>query len=504
MSKVEKCIENVLKSIVLAFFTAISLFLFVTCIFKTVDVSGIVEVTYNNDSMLINLLVLCLFAGICFAIGTLKGRFNCKVRMGLIANIITMVVSIGLVLWMFFMQYVQTSDQILCLEHARGFLNGDGASWVDGYMSVYPFQSGLVIFDAVLISLFGDFADKAFVIINAIFFIVLVLSICKCCDLIFKEKISSLIQIVLSLFLPFAFYVLLCYGIVIGLALSVLSILCMLQWVHKRKIIYLFLMSLSLATAINFKNNYMIVLVGIVLYLLYDAIKSRNVKSIGGVILIATFYLFANFIVGKTIENRLNVKMSDGIPKIAWVAMGMLEDDNGVPGWFNNYHQYVYNKNDRDSSQTAKECVTYIKARIELLSKQPKKLIHFFYRKISSEWNEPAWESVDVQEVMSYYTPEKFHSFDNGWQAFKKIFNYIQTILNFGLVVYVISCWKRFKECEVYELVFAVMMIGAFMFFAFWEAKSQYAAPYYYIVLPYAVVGWNRLMNKIIENIPFS
>ena len=40
-------------------------------------------------------------------------------------------------------------------------------------------------------------------------------------------------------------------------------------------------------------------------------------------------------------------------------------------------------------------------------------------------------------------------------------------------------------------------MIGGFVFFTFWEAKSQYVAPYYFVIIPYAVIGWKSMINKI-------
>ena len=49
----------------------------------------------------------------------------------------------------------------------------------------------------------------------------------------------------------------------------------------------------------------------------------------------------------------------------------------------------------------------------------------------------------------------------------------------------------------MYELFNAVLMIGGFVFFTFWEAKSQYVAPYYFVIIPYAVIGWKSMINKI-------
>ena len=47
----------------------------------------------------------------------------------------------------------------------------------------------------------------------------------------------------------------------------------------------------------------------------------------------------------------------------------------------------------------------------------------------------------------------------------------------------------------IYELFNAVIMMGAFVFYMFWEAKSQYTLPYYYLLIPYAVMGWQQLIR---------
>ena len=63
--------------------------------------------------------------------------------------------------------------------------------------------------------------------------------------------------------------------------------------------------------------------------------------------------------------------------------------------------------------------------------------------------------------------------------------------------MFLLGCWKRFDSLTVYELFNAVLMIGGFVFFTFWEAKSQYVAPYYFVIIPYAVIGWKSMINKI-------
>lgn len=81
--------------------------------------------------------------------------------------------------------------------------------------------------------------------------------------------------------------------------------------------------------------------------------------------------------------------------------------------------------------------------------------------------------------------------------VWKELMNIVQTLINFGVLIYIAGCWKRFDSLTVYELFNAVLMIGGFVFFTFWEAKSQYVAPYYFVIIPYAVIGWKSMINKI-------
>ena len=57
----------------------------------------------------------------------------------------------------------------------------------------------------------------------------------------------------------------------------------------------------------------------------------------------------------------------------------------------------------------------------------------------------------------------------------------------------------KFDSLTVYELFNAVLMIGGFVFFTFWEAKSQYVAPYYFVIIPYAVIGWKNFIVELLK-----
>jgi hypothetical protein len=94
------------------------------------------------------------------------------------------------------------------------------------------------------------------------------------------------------------------------------------------------------------------------------------------------------------------------------------------------------------------------------------------------------WECNDYQDVIvgGIYTA---------------VFNVLQTILYAGMLLYVLEQWRNPAQCSVFGMVFAVMMIGAFIFFTVWEAKQQYAVPYHYLTIPYSVMGWRHAVGSL-------
>lgn len=54
------------------------------------------------------------------------------------------------------------------------------------------------------------------------------------------------------------------------------------------------------------------------------------------------------------------------------------------------------------------------------------------------------------------------------------------------------------KDFDVDKLIFATIFIGGFIFHIFWEAKGQYALPYFILLFPYAIRGYEVLIERVL------
>ena len=515
--KLMHTVECAFKILILGIWTVIMIGLFVVCTVRTVDM-GEFDGYFLHDSPILQFAfiaaVYVMMSVMCLLTKKYMPDNICKwfaKNKNCIGAVVGAGVSLFLIWWISITHYEPVSDQMHCLLHAKELLNGNNHAWTAGeYMSVYPFQNGLVFFDMLLILLFGDNAYIAFQYVNVVFFIVSVIAIHKTCGYMFGKEKGLAVWLVLLVFYPFEIYVIYCYGTMIGFSLATLAVMFLFTYFNNRKMRYLVLCAGFITLSIIIKMNYAIIFVGIILYLIYDmiigydaAIKSmaKNIKkgAIGLIIVIAIYVTALKFF-NVVFDNVIGYH-NDGIPKIAWVAMGT-HDDETKPGWFDGYAEYVYKKNGMDKEKTIQECMEHIGDRIVILIDE-KRLIKFYYRKITSQWEDPTWRCFDIQYIKSntFDSPIKDTIKHESNRVYREILNICQTLIYFGILLYIFMKWKNFKSLNIYELFNAVLMIGAFIFWTFWEANSSYVLPYYYLVIPYSVVGWKCVVVKTVDKL---
>lgn len=503
--KIAGAVNYGVKAISLVCLTGIALFIFVDSLFLTVLTHDL-DVLFYKDNPFIHIAAIAVVFGILLACRrlyrktvsvSLKNKLS-GMRTGVFI-VLTVLVGIVLILLVCFGKVQPWSDQEICFNCANAFINGNRSSWREDYMMVYPFQNGLVMFDILLILLFGENAYLAFQCINVLFYIAAVAALYRICRLTFREKMSAFIYPLLLLFFPFALYVVYCYGTIIGFSFAMIAYMLMLDFMEKGRMRYAVLCGIAMTLSLLMKSNYAIVMVGIVLYLLFDFLTKRKIKNLAGIFVILAIYAVTANCFTLAVRQATGEPQGDPIPKVAWVAMG-LRDEVNAPGWFDGYNGYIHKRNGYDAAATSKVCLYYIKLRCQYFLHNQKPFVKFFYLKLSSEWVDPLSESSGL---LAGATGEGLQPFaqqlreTDGLPAFKQFLNILQSVLNCGLVLYCITCWRNFRTLQVTELALAVLMIGGFIFFTFWEAKSSYTLPYYYVALPYAVVGWKKLLEWV-------
>ena len=101
------------------------------------------------------------------------------------------------------------------------------------------------------------------------------------------------------------------------------------------------LMALALMLALLVRKNSLILLVAVGLTVLLHALLHRDMRIVLAFLLGAVLCYGSYEAVWKIYEIRSGYENDGGIPIIAWVTMGMMEN-YGAYGWYNNYPKEVF------------------------------------------------------------------------------------------------------------------------------------------------------------------
>lgn len=194
---------------------------------------------------------------------------------------------------------------------------------------------------------------------------------------------------------------------------------------------------------------------------------------------------------------------------IAWVQMGLEESKRG-PGWYNGYQVKLFQKADGDADLASAWAKADLRKRISDMTEEPAQTADFFVRKIESIWAEPTFQSLWIQEVGNTSWAEG----SPPWQLFKEqgvlnqiyVFaaNLMQTFVYAMACVWVVAGMHdqngRTKKQDKWGMLLpGIVFIGGFLFHLAWEAKGQYSVVYFMLLLPYAYLGMERVVDVLLS-----
>ena len=118
-------------------------------------------------------------------------------------------------------------DALAVLEAAKALNNGDFQILTDvsGYLHKYPHQLGLVSFERLILTLFGEANVKVFFILNLLMAIADNFFLWKITRRLFKkESISKLVILLSFVFFSHLFNILFVYGLTYGLFFAIIGL----------------------------------------------------------------------------------------------------------------------------------------------------------------------------------------------------------------------------------------------------------------------------------------
>lgn len=389
---------------------------------------------------------------------------------------------------------------------AGAFLGGDPSPWEPGgYAYMWPHQNGMILLVAFLLR-FADTVQSFYVmyVILIFFYAVTIVGLYQICCLLFGKNAFTAVQgMILSTYLPYAFLVNNIYGDHIGYAFAVVAVWMAFLYRQSGKMRYSLFCGINMALAVIFKQNCLIVFVGIVVFYFMHLItdrtqgKQEKLKMTGNLIVVTVLTFTISSIPTAYISSHLQVEPGAGNTKWAHIAMG-LQDTESAPGWYNTYNEATFVENNYDTHATAKVSQDNIKESLRHFAADPEYAWSFFNRKWAILWNNPTFECFTLQsnKVSNVELSPLVKStiFDGGKINILLIafFDVCQSVYLFGILMYLITE----KKAGIGELLPFLLMIGAFVFWTFWETKCRYVLPYFLFVMPYSVIGYCNLLRQ--------
>ena len=510
---------------ILILFMLFSGYLWLVSLFQTAGFSEIETTVYFPDSPLVHIFALLITLIILIFMQNQFQKINMK-RSVICTLGLTFFFAVSLVV---ITQVQPASDQKCVLDAARAINQGDFVDlMLGGYLSNLPHQLGLTLLFQLCNLITGTGGDILLIQgLNSVAIVTSVYGIYKLTSLLFQNKATNILILTLLFCFPqLMLYVTFVYGNIISLSLSILAIWFTIVFLRKRRIWHGLLSALFIALATVIRQNNLIVLIAIAIVYLADAVwghndtqaaqveqdkppgappsKSRRISQSRfniWLLLILTVSVTPLLQWGITsyYENLAHRKLNEGVPSSMYIAMG-LQDGDLAPGWWNGYvpgEFYAQYFGVEPSSRVAKKSID---ESLEKFYHNPDYAIYFFYQKTASMWINPTfqsfWISTMFRESVISDTAFVFSLYHGKLNHFLTgMMNIMQSLTLCGVVAYCIFAFV-YRRYRLYELLPALIFIGGFLFHLVWEAKSQYALPYFILLLPYAAHGLLKLAES--------
>lgn len=513
MQRLSEKADNVIKIFLRVFAGGILLYLLLLSMFSTSEVelrnfSNTPEADWGSynyylaDSWQKCLIVLIMAVAVAVLI---KSAFSDKLWSALERYrwILYLLFLIGGLFFIWFTKLQPISDPKKVMDIAEGMVNDEFIQFMpnDGYLWRCPHQMGIVFLCYCLTILFGEQNYLAFQVLNLAALICGLELAGRIAGIMWPEKGAKIcceVRMAYILFVPYFLYVTFIYGMIPAFVLSLAAMYMELIYIREKKWSSGVLAAILIAMAIIVKPNSKIMLVAMLIFLGYDLMMAqRKVRTLTIIVLMILISAVCTQSIHYFMSWKSGYPVSSGQAMLGYVAMGLQESRFG-PGAYNGHSVSLYEQSGYDTGKATELAWDSIRNSMERFLDDKSEAVRWLGRKLASQWNEPAFGSIEVNRgrESEIKLPRLLNSMIYGKSGYRLIeyLNYFQTIILAGGVWYFLLSERRGSR---EKLLLVVAVIGGFIFHIFWEAKSQYVFPYFLLLFPYSVRGWECLADKI-------
>lgn len=458
-----------------------------------------------KDNFLLNLVYLLLFIAFLFMLNICENRMGQKTKK-ILSTLLIVLATLWIIVvgfwWITSVDRKPESDPLYVSSGAYYFtqdlyfsLNPEG-----GYFAMYSHQLPLAALMELLFHILGSFRYSVYQALNVLF----TGGITVFGYLMVREKSKKLCCSVGYVFtvvncFPLVLYSSWVYGEIPCLFSTFFAGWTLYKYIKHKKGLWLLGTVFGLTMATATRQNAIIIIIAFCLLGIVYVLHKMDMKILVAIFASIICPILVYMGVFHMYEIRSGYDHVQGIPASAHIEMGLSESVLGY-GAYDNSSVELFSEVEFDSKKTDAIERERIVEDIEQFIANPQYARVFFREKILSQWNNPLFQSMFFT---TYYTeknmPEQgtfVYKISNDYYfGILQYSNVIQMIIYFGVFLYFVLAID--KENNVLQHLFAVALIGGFLFSIIWEAKARYMFPYYVMMLPMANIGYITLITKV-------
>ncbi|WP_163146846.1 phospholipid carrier-dependent glycosyltransferase [Bifidobacterium ramosum] len=440
-----------------------------------------------------------------------------KTRLGLFTGIYTLSMA---VLWITALNITgkvyDYSDSTSLINAANALVEGKVAEFVPqpdsllstySYFSWYPFQTGAMLWFALVFKLFGTGNLFAFQIINAIMLGGIGYMLQRIgAALGLSEQGQRMETLLIMTSMPFVTSAAFIYPNTAGLFFVMLSLMAALRAVRQRSSLacmaWIVLCFVIGAVAVMIKGTVILFVIAYALVLGICAIRDRRYWMVP-----VTFALLyaankASVIPLLIVEHAVGQHFGPGLPQSSWIAIGLTQNSTytTMPGWWYNEAIQVYRRTGGDTVLMQQAANATIAAALHGFAANPLSAVSFVVNKLASEWAEPTYQTLYYSALAERRSNGPIASllfFGRSNTIALSFANIHQTVVytfaGVGMATGLHRRWMQQPNDDTTRsdtmLFLAMILLGGFGCFLLWEAKSVYTFPFALMLMPLAADG---------------
>ena len=387
-------------------------------------------------------------------------------------------------------------DQARVWEMAVALSSGDFSAIDPDYFVAYPYQVNMAQLLEPLARLFGHDPYPAFGLMNAVCAGSCVPPLCRIAARLGGRGAENLCGLLCVGFLPLWLTAAFLYGTLAATACALWAVWAAMSLCDGGSRRLWLLVALLFPASLLYSGS-LIFAVAVALVLLLDALRGRPLRAVAALVLLAVC-MKSNQVGQMVFCWRTGMDFGPGIPKSAWVYMGLTATDtNSAAGGFNSYPKLVFWGNQGNAQATAVAVREDLRTWWQGFVSAPQASWHFFREKICTEWLDP-WFTSLTSTYTAEAAPGAFASLFCGGALLDPSSSMLRYLLR---TVYAAAaagtlCAARRYRGAVWALLPTICFLGSFLFQIVWENHSRYCMPYFLCLLPVAAAALGKAAEK--------